>query len=99
MWLTSTLPPGPAPSPPGPTPSPPGPTPSPPAPSPTSPPHTAQAAQCPACVNVPASMAHSRVHNISVLEQEEGYTVKYGLRPREIPRAQAIFYRISRLES
>ena len=28
-----------------------------------------------------------------------GYTVKYGLSPRAIPRAQALFYRISRLES
>ena len=32
---------------------------------------------------------------VSVLGREEGYTVKYGLSPR----AQAFFYRISRLES
>ena len=44
---------------------------------------------------------------VSVLGREEGYTVKYGLRtrdcpraiPRAIPRAQALFYRISILES
>ena len=41
----------------------------------------------------------SRANTISVLGREEGYTVKYGLSPREIPRAQALFYRISRLES
>ena len=32
---------------------------------------------------------------VSVLGREEGYTVKYGLSPR----AQALFYSISRLES
>ena len=36
---------------------------------------------------------------VSVLGREEGYTVKYGLSPRAIPRAQALFYGISRLES
>ena len=30
---------------------------------------------------------------------ESGYTMKYRLSPREIPRAQAIFHRIPRLES
>ena len=38
-------------------------------------------------------------HTVSVLGREEGYTVKYGLSPRDcpraIPRAQALFYRIS----
>ena len=34
-----------------------------------------------------------------VLGQEEGYTVKFGLSPREIPRACAIFFHSSRLES
>ena len=28
---------------------------------------------------------------VSVLEREEGYTVKYGLSPRAIPSAQALF--------
>ena len=41
--------------------------------------------------------------NVSVLWREEGYTMKYSLSPKEIPRdflrAQAIFYCISRLES
>ena len=32
---------------------------------------------------------------VSVLGREEGYTGKYGLGPREILRAQAIFHRIS----
>ena len=32
---------------------------------------------------------------ISVLGLKSGNTVKYGLSPREIPRAQAIFYHIS----
>ena len=36
---------------------------------------------------------------VSILGREEGYTVKYSLSPRAIPRAQALFYRISRLES
>ena len=36
---------------------------------------------------------------VSVLGREEGYTVKYGLSPRAIRKAQALFYRISRLES
>ena len=36
---------------------------------------------------------------VSVLGQEEGYTVKYGLSLREIPRAQAIFSCVSQLES
>ena len=40
---------------------------------------------------------------VSVLGREEGYTVKYGLSPRDcpraIPRAQALFYRTSRLKS
>ena len=40
--------------------------------------------------------------NVSVLGQEEGYTVKYTLSMREIQRdfqrAQAILHRISRLE-
>ena len=40
---------------------------------------------------------------VSVLGREEGYTVKYGLSsrdcPRAIPRSQALFYRISQLES
>ena len=36
-----------------------------------------------------------RDYIVSVLGQEEGYTVKYGLSPRAIPRAQALFYRIS----
>ena len=40
-----------------------------------------------------------KVHFVSLLGREEVYTVKYGLNQREIPRAQAIFYRISRLES
>ena len=31
--------------------------------------------------------------------EEEGYMVKYGQRPRKIPMAQAIFYRISLLDS
>ena len=43
------------------------------------------------------------VNIVSVLGREEGFTVKYGLSPRDCPRAilraLAIFYRISRLES
>ena len=42
-------------------------------------------------------------HFVSVLGREEGYTMKYGLSPREfpreLPRAQAMFHRISRLKS
>ena len=42
-------------------------------------------------------------YTVSVLGREEGYMVKYGLSPmdclRAIPRAQALFYRISRLEA
>ena len=34
-----------------------------------------------------------------VLGLKSGYTVKYCLTPRDFPRAQAIFYCISRLES
>ena len=41
----------------------------------------------------------SDINIVSVLGREEGYTVKYDLSPREFPRAQAIFYRISLLES
>ena len=36
---------------------------------------------------------------VSVLWQEEGYTVKYSLSTRDFQRAQAIFHRISRLQS
>ena len=31
---------------------------------------------------------------VSILGREEGYLVKYGLSPKVIPRAQALFYRI-----
>ena len=41
---------------------------------------------------------HNMKDTVSVLGREEGYTLKYGLRPREIQRARAIIYRISQLE-
>ena len=42
---------------------------------------------------------HTNLFNILPILGREGYTVKYGLRPRAIPRAQALFYHISQLES
>ena len=39
------------------------------------------------------------IYIVSVLQKEEGYTVKYILSPRDFQRAQAIFHSISRLES
>ena len=46
-----------------------------------------------------SDLADCRPYLVSVLGREEGYTVKHGLSQRAIPRAQALFYRISRLES
>ena len=39
------------------------------------------------------------LNTVSVLEREEGYTAKYGLSPRELPRVQAIFHHIFRIKS
>ena len=35
------------------------------------------------------------IYTVSVLGGDKGYTLKFGLSPREIPWAQAIFYRVS----
>ena len=40
-----------------------------------------------------------QAYSVSVLWQEEGYTVKYSLSQRDFPRAQATFHSISRLKS
>ena len=49
---------------------------------------------------VPGWLSSSIIlYTVSVLGREEGYTMKYGLSPRKFPRAQAMFHRISWLES